>query len=157
MERVADSIEAQFQDKLATQNIAAERQALERFARQLEDLGNSYHEVARQGTEVLNTVDASSSRLADLFLETMASIQFQDVTRQELDEAAAALSSLDRHLARVCERLGNPGQAAESLPSLTDRLDDSRTDNRSSPPLLDPPAFLRGTAATAGGPAVELF
>jgi methyl-accepting chemotaxis protein len=157
MERVADSIEAQFQDKLATQNIAAERQALERFARQLEGLGNSYHEVTRQGTEVLNTVDASSLRLADLFLETMASIQFQDVTRQELDRAAAALSSLDRHMTRICERLGNPGQADAALPLLEDRA--ACLDTRDAPTAQRPgqPSFLHDAAVAAGGPAVELF
>jgi methyl-accepting chemotaxis protein len=153
MEQVASSIEFQFQDKLAHSSIDGEQQALERFAQQLEAVGASYHEVTLQGSRMLETIETSSARLAELFLEAQASVQFQDVTRQQLQSAATALDHLDQHLALIGERLGAPEQPSPPIPALRDKLEQLQaacvTGFQRSP--------AGGRLAASGGPAVELF
>jgi len=109
---VAEHIEAQFQDKLSNVNLAKERGMLEFFSSQLNELGQSYEELMRHETGVLVQVQQSSSQLATMFMEAQASVQFQDVSRQQIEQAVQALSQLDEHAGLLAERLRayeNPG------------------------------------------------
>ena len=40
-----------------------------------------------------------------MFMDTLASVQFQDVTRQQLEHVGAALRRLDSHAELLAERL----------------------------------------------------
>lgn len=102
---VAEHIEAQFQDKLSNVNLVKERQMLEFFSTQLNELGRSYEDVMRHETEVITKVQESSSQLASMFMEAQASVQFQDVSRQQIEHAVQALSQLDEHAGLLAERL----------------------------------------------------
>lgn len=46
-----------------------------------------------------------NQRLADMFMDVMASVQFQDVTRQQVEQVVDALDRLDRHATLLGERL----------------------------------------------------
>jgi len=102
---VAEHIEAQFQDKLSNVNLVKERQMLEFFSTQLNELGRSYEDVMRHETEVITKVKESSSQLASMFMEAQASVQFQDVSRQQIEHAVQAMSQLDEHAGLLAERL----------------------------------------------------
>ena len=102
---VAKSIETQFQDKLSNVNLNKERELLEYFSNQLNELGHGYEELMRHETDVLAEVQASSTQLAGMFMETQASIQFQDVSRQQIEQAVQALSQLDEHAGLLADRL----------------------------------------------------
>ena len=102
---VAEHIEAQFQDKLSNVNLAKERGMLEFFSGQLNELGESYEELMRHEAGVLAQVVESSSQLAQMFMEAQASVQFQDVSRQQIEQVMKALSQLDEHASLLSERL----------------------------------------------------
>lgn len=102
---VAEHIETQFQDKLSNVNLAKERQLLEFFSTQLNELGRSYEELMRHESEVLYQVQESSSQLASMFMEAQASVQFQDVSRQQIEQVVHALSQLDEHAGLLATRL----------------------------------------------------
>jgi methyl-accepting chemotaxis protein len=102
---VAEHIEAQFQDKLSNVNLAKERGMLEFFSGQLNELGESYEELMRHEAGVLAQVVESSSQLAQMFMEAQASVQFQDVSRQQIEQVMQALSQLDEHANLLSERL----------------------------------------------------
>jgi methyl-accepting chemotaxis protein len=105
IQAVADSIEGQFEEKLSKDNAASEREALESFATQLDDLGRSYKEVTEHGAGVMATITESSRQLADMFMSALASVQFQDVTRQQIEQVVDALNRLDGHSTMLAERL----------------------------------------------------
>jgi methyl-accepting chemotaxis protein len=105
MNRVAESITSRFQDKLAHTHIEREREALHRFSTQLEDLGNSYQEVTRHESQVVATIRDSSRELGQMFMDALSSVQFQDVTRQQIEQVSAALDRLDTHAGELAERL----------------------------------------------------
>ncbi len=124
IEAVTAAIEQQFKDKLDHSNIQAEREALERFSTQLSELGTHYQEMAKHDTAVLAEVQTSSQALAKMFVDTLASVQFQDVTRQQIDHVIQALNRLDEHCALLAERLAALSDPNFELRPLSSHLDE---------------------------------
>ncbi len=137
---VAESIEVQFQDKLSNLNLSKERSLLDFFSKQLGELGASYELVMRHENRVLAQIRDSSQQLAAMFMEAQASVQFQDVSRQQIEQVMQALSRLDGHAGMLAERLrafDDPGfkyePIAEHLQALYSRyvMESQRTTHQS--------------------------
>ena len=155
---VADSIEAQFEDKLSHDNAKSESAALESFADQLDDLGKSYREVTEHEAAVVATINESSQQLAGMFMSALASVQFQDVTRQQIEQVIDALNRLDGHSSMLAIRLGQMEDPHFALQPLSEHLDqiyssyvmDSQRDTHHN-------ATKSGATAAKTGPKIELF
>ena len=155
---MARSIETQFQDKLETENIEAERAALQSFAQQLEDLGKSYREVTQHETDVLVNVKQSSEKLADMFMNALASVQFQDVTRQQIEQVIDALNRFDGHAKLLVDRLEQFGNPDFVMQPLSEHLEELyRNYVMTSQRTTHKEALHQGGATEAQGPKVELF
>jgi methyl-accepting chemotaxis protein len=102
---VAESIRQQFQDKLSHSDINEERAALTQFAAQLSTLGNGYQQLLEHDMHVLSTVKDSSNELGRMFMDVLASVQFQDITRQQIEQVLKALSKLDDHCDTLSKRI----------------------------------------------------
>lgn len=109
---VISSIEQQFKQKLANNHVEEEKKALSQFASQLAHLGQGYRELLEHDRGVLETVQKSSQDLASMFMDTLASVQFQDIVRQQIEQVLKALDILDKH----CETLAQNLDAAEHSP-----------------------------------------
>ena len=103
--QVAENIRQQFQDKLAHSNVDAERAALTEFSTQLTNLGNGYQTLLAHDMNTLQTVKESSSELAGMFMDVLASVQFQDITRQQIEIVLKAMSKLDDHAETLARRI----------------------------------------------------
>ena len=102
---VTTTIDAQLQDKLAQSHIETEQTTLARFADQLGRLGGSYAQLTQREGEMLERIRSSSTRLAQMFMETMASVQFQDITRQQIEQVIKGLEAIDAHAQDVARLL----------------------------------------------------
>ncbi|WP_428826649.1 methyl-accepting chemotaxis protein [Azonexus sp. IMCC34842] len=102
---VAETIRLQFQDKLAHSNVAAEQSALTEFSSQLGHLGNGYQTLLEHELNVLSTVKQSSADLARMFMDVLASVQFQDITRQQIEQVTKGLNKLDSHCETLAQRI----------------------------------------------------
>lgn len=102
---VASSIREQFQDKLAHSNVQAERAALLEISNQLTHLGQGYQQLLDHDRNVLSTVQHASSELARMFMDALASVQFQDITRQQIEIVCNALKKLDNHAKQLSQRI----------------------------------------------------
>ena len=102
---VAESIRQQFQDKLSHSDINEERAALTRFATQLSTLGTGYQQLMEHDLHVLGTVKESSRELGRMFMDVLASVQFQDITRQQIEQVLKALNKLDEHCNTLSQRI----------------------------------------------------
>ena len=155
---VADSIEGQFEEKLSKDNASSEREALESFATQLDDLGRSYKEVTEHGAGVMATITESSRQLADMFMSALASVQFQDVTRQQIEQVVDALNRLDSHSTMLAERLAQLEDPAFELQPLAAHLDQIYSNYVMDSQRNTHNSVTRGEASgSSGGPKVELF
>lgn len=158
IQTVADSIEAQFEDKLSNNSASAEHDVLVSFAAQLDELGNSYSEVTARETEIMSTINGSSQQLADMFLSALASVQFQDVTRQQLEQVVDALNRLDGHATLLAARLEQIEEPSAELQPLSVHLDELYSsyvmDSQRSTHLT---ATGSKAAQDASQPKIELF
>jgi len=159
IQQVALSIESQFQQKLAHSNIEAEREALQSFSGQLNELGRDYQEMSKHDAEVLAKVREASQELSAMFMDALASVQFQDVTRQQIEQVIGALQRLDGHASLLANRLAQFDQPNFELRPLAQHLDEIYSGYvMSSQRDTHHQALHGGTAASGGdGPKVELF
>jgi len=115
---VAAMIESQLQDRLKKAAPEQERTALSAFAAQLGELGASYEHMLRSQTITLDTMRDSSGKLSAMFMDALASVQFQDVTRQQIEH-----TGLDRHLDVLAERLEQSENPTFAYTPLAEHLD----------------------------------
>ncbi len=162
IQQVAMSIESQFKDKLAHSNIQAEREALISFSSQLNDLGRNYQEMTAHDAAVLAEVRDSSQSLSAMFMDALASVQFQDVTRQQIEQVINALERLDGHAVLLADRLAafdDPNFEFRPLSAHLDEIYSSYVMNsqRDSHHSSLKSGVTAGNANDTSGPKVELF
>ncbi|KAI5912782.1 methyl-accepting chemotaxis protein [Thauera sp. 2A1] len=121
---VASTIETQLQQKLSTTDLETERAALGQFAEQLAELGRSYEDILHTQSSAMETVRASSEELAAMFMDALASVQFQDVTRQQIEHTGDALRRLDEHLGILAARLEHGDQPDAAYTPMAQHLDE---------------------------------
>jgi len=102
---VAKSIEDQFRNKLEHSNIQQQKEVLENFSKHLDSMGSNYHKLMKRDEETLANLGVTSQKLSTMFMDVLASIQFQDVTRQQIEQVQKALTRLDTHVAQMVEMM----------------------------------------------------
>jgi len=120
---VANTIEGELQAKLSSVNLESEKDALGKFANQLSELGGRYEHLMQHQGSVIDTVGQCSEDLATMFMEALASVQFQDVTRQQIEQISAALVRLDEHLSHLGSRLAQVENPDYQYTPLAEHLD----------------------------------
>ena len=98
---VAKAIEEQFRNKLENSSIQQQKEVLENFSRHLDSMGSNYHRLMKRDEETLAHLSNTSQKLSSMFMDVLASIQFQDVTRQQIEQVQKALTRLDTHIAQM--------------------------------------------------------
>ncbi len=104
---VTKTIEEQFKDKLANTTLDDQKTMLENFTKHLDNMGANYKRLMQRDEELLTELNSTSHTLASMFMEVLASIQFQDVTRQQIEQVQNALNRLDAHVAQLVEMMRN--------------------------------------------------
>lgn len=122
IQSVAETIEAQLSAKLSHLNVDKERTTLSQFADQLDELGVSYEVMLAHEQAVIENVRAGADELSRMFMEAMASVQFQDVTRQQIEHTAESLRRLDDHMASLADRLAQMDNPSFHYTPLAERL-----------------------------------
>lgn len=156
---VAGNIEQQFQDKLSNVNLEKEKQLLDYFSSQLSELGSSYESLMKHDADVLAEVRRSSAELAAMFIEAQASVQFQDVTRQQIEHVIEALQQLDVHAEALAGCLQTEHPAPGAYEPLSQQLEKlySRYVMEQQRASHDASLQRQSASVAATGPRVELF
>lgn len=102
---VAQTIEEQFRNKLEHSKVDQQKVVLESFTRHLDSMGSNYHQLIVRDEKLLEHLNKTSQTLSSMFMEVLANIQFQDVTRQQIEQIQKALTSLDAHIAQLVEMM----------------------------------------------------
>ncbi len=161
IDRVVNTIESKFRAQLDQSISNAEEDALRTVVVQFGEVSQNYNELLAHEGRMLSVIRESSGQLGAMFMDTMASVQFQDVTRQQVGHVIEALERLDEHVLKLSACLSGQG-AVGDIPAMTeqiDRLFESYVMQRER----DEHARRSGRAAPAAssgasdGPAVELF
>ena len=160
IDRVVSTIESKFSAQLDQSITNAEESALRTVAEQFHEVSDSYAQLLEHENRILGVFRESSHRLADMFMETMASVQFQDVTRQQVGHVIEALERLDEHVRKLSDCLNDRTSVAD-IPAMTeqiDRLFESYVMQREREEHERRSGLVSSRAqSSSDGPAVELF
>ncbi|MEK6532152.1 MAG: methyl-accepting chemotaxis protein [Deltaproteobacteria bacterium] len=85
MVQMADEIETQFANKLNQQTHVQESGLLKSLEAQLNNLMESYRELDNLNAQTIQKVRFASTQMAKEVMELLSQIQFQDITRQQLE------------------------------------------------------------------------
>ncbi len=109
--QMIETVETEFSDKLSDEDRAREQDMLAAVDDQLGSMGALEEQCSLLHQEALRAIQERSRRVADLVLDTLGQVQFQDVTRQRVEQVVAALEGIDRNLERLVEamRTRDPG------------------------------------------------
>ena len=157
---VAGSIEEQFHEKLSNTKLEQEKGVLEKFASQLTEMEKRYSELVSQQNNVLSTISGSSNRLADMFVQAMASVQFQDVVRQQLEHVGHAVNRLDQHARQLADALRHPeepGRFPEPLAKHLNQMFDGYVMDAQRVAHSRSTGVEVAAASKDDGPKIELF
>jgi methyl-accepting chemotaxis protein len=102
---------------MAGERLVAERSGFESVSTSIGELTENLGRLVGHQRDVLKRARQESNAIATLILNLIGAIQFQDITRQQLDQVAAALLSLSRHTdeLRDCLEGFGPNESFESL------------------------------------------
>jgi methyl-accepting chemotaxis protein len=102
---VAEAIDSQFRNKLENSSVKKQQEVLERFSKHLDSMGINYQKMMKRDEETLTHIGNASQTLSSMFMEVLAGIQFQDVTRQQIEQVQQALTRLDTHVSQVVKMM----------------------------------------------------
>ena len=102
---VVTSIEDQFRTKLDLSSVDQQKQVLENFTTHLQTMGNNYHHLMQRDALLQGKLNTSSQTMSSMFMDVLANIQFQDVTRQQIEQVQHALDRLDSHIKQLVEMM----------------------------------------------------
>ena len=117
-------IEAQLKNKQENSSVEEERTTLETFAEQLETLGQNYEQLTSREKEMLERISTSSAKLAGMFMDAMSSVQFQDITRQQIEQIIAGIERIDAHTLGIAGALERAESHEEANPFIKPLKDD---------------------------------
>ena len=123
---VAAIIERQHQDKVNQARIEEEQHTLETFAIQLESLDQNYRQMVAHEKSVIAQISDSSEHLATMFVDALASVQFQDITRQQIEQVIEGIELIDSHARIVADAFQSDRRETMTradIPSLKDKFD----------------------------------
>jgi methyl-accepting chemotaxis protein len=111
---VVTSIESQFRAKLDLSSVDQQKQVLENFTLHLQSMGNNFQHLMKRDALLQGKLNTSSQTMSSMFMDVLASIQFQDVTRQQIEQVQHALDRLDSHVKQMVEMMQSKDFSAES-------------------------------------------
>jgi methyl-accepting chemotaxis protein len=119
---VTQTIENQFRNKLENDNIAHQKASLEKFSKHLELLSQNYKNLMIHDEAMNAQLGETSQKLSNMFMDVLAGIQFQDVTRQQIELVQNSLNHLEIHIVKLVEAMNN--RTPPSSPSIKSHLDE---------------------------------
>ncbi|MBI5409559.1 MAG: hypothetical protein HZA14_09370 [Nitrospirae bacterium] len=115
---MAKRIETQFADRLVNRSNEKETELLKNLEAQLLNLGNSYEQLDGFKQLIIEQVEISSRKVATKIMELLANIQFQDITRQQIELVIRCMSDIEAYIEdlKVCINKFVPCEPSCSLP-----------------------------------------
>lgn len=108
--QMVETIQEQFREELDEGMQDHEQQMLDKIAGQLEHLGSGYLQLINQHGELVEEMLNVSERFKDLVIKALSSIQFQDVSRQQIEQVIHGLECLSKSDLALLDLLEKPSE-----------------------------------------------
>lgn len=105
---VTETIQIQIDKKMNKAALKTETDMLTRLELQLNALSDSYRLIDHLNNQILESVGFSANEVSEKILQLLASIQFQDITRQQMEQVQKTQGQIDNYINNVLECISNP-------------------------------------------------
>jgi methyl-accepting chemotaxis protein len=96
--QMAKNIEQQFAEKLSEHSHKQEEAVLRTLEMQLTALADSYRLLDHLNRQVFEQVGASADEVSTRILNMLANVQFQDITRQQIEQVQLCLTKINEYV-----------------------------------------------------------
>ena len=99
--QMSKDIETQFAEKLNNQTQSEEAERLKKLNAQLLAMEMEYRAMQELNTQILQQIYAGNTTVSQKVLDALSNIQFQDITRQQIEHIVRAVIHSDDYLKKV--------------------------------------------------------
>lgn len=107
IEKAINMVEKQMAHMLDQDKIEKENNKLQQYAKGLTTLSGTYSELEALNTEVLAQMEYGSAQAKNLVVDTFASVQFQDITRQRIEQVQQSHQQINQYITDLQNNIGN--------------------------------------------------
>lgn len=156
---VTSTIEDQFRVKLEQSNIEKQRVVLENLSRHLGSMGTNYHKLMQRDEEMLGRLGGTSQKLSAMFMDVLGNIQFQDITRQQIEQVQKAITRIDTHIAELVSMMHSKDfRNTSTIKEHLDQIYDGYVmEKQRDVHIAAMGGALQPNCAALGGAKIELF
>jgi len=101
IEKAVEMVRLQMEHIFNEDQEEQENARLNQFASELSNMTNTYSELETLNQSILDKMSRNSEQIQQLIIETFAQLQFQDITRQRLEQIKNAHEIIDQHIEDV--------------------------------------------------------
>ncbi|MEI6209599.1 MAG: methyl-accepting chemotaxis protein [Desulfuromonadales bacterium] len=157
IKEMGNLINAQFTTKLSSDNSAEETERLSRLRGQLVSLEESVRHVQGSVVSTVQSLRDKSDVINSMVVQTMGTIQFQDITRQKIEHVNMIMDELSANLGRISGQI-----SAQGFDPLLIREEILRFEKIFDSYVMDDQRRIHGKAVGKGAaasslPSIELF
>ncbi len=105
--QMAKNIEQQFAEKLSEHSHKQEEAVLRTLEMQLTALADSYRLLDHLNRQVFEQVGASADEVSTRILNMLANVQFQDITRQQIEQVQRCLTEINNYVKMLSDCILN--------------------------------------------------
>jgi len=115
--RMVETVESQFAEHLDARQERREAALLGEVEAQMVRLGEGYEQIESLNEEIVRAFQGRSRQVAELVMEALAGVQFQDVVRQRLEQVCEEMARMRAHLEACARSLAGEGDASDGPPA----------------------------------------
>lgn len=157
IKEMANLINSQFATKLSSDHSSEETERLSLLRGQLVSLEESVRHVQGSVVATVQSLRDKSDAINSMVVQTMGTIQFQDITRQKIEHVNMIMDELSANLGRIAGEFGEQGFDPARI-----REEILRFESIFDSYVMDDQRRIHGNAVGSGAaasslPAIELF
>lgn len=117
---MTNTIQMLFDEKMNKAVFKKEADLLRKLELQLTAISDSYRLIDHLNRQILESIGLSADEVSKKILELLANIQFQDITRQQMDQVQKTLWQVDNYIASLLDYINNPESCGciDDMPNL---------------------------------------
>lgn len=161
---VGSSIRMELSERMGLRDAEQQIQEFKAIADQLQATGQDFHRLASYVITFTQSLDHGSAEVHRLVMSLLGELQFQDITRQQMEQVTSSLKCLDEHLQALAAQLPDALISPIAIDDVTQQLDRlfegyAMESQRETHRTMTGDAYAGSTSqpSTGDAPRIELF
>lgn len=154
---MSETVEKNLSAIVSDLRFSAEADHIQRIAEDLSAMNAAFEEVSSYLSRITGESYRAMDQIHQGIIEVLGQMQFQDISRQQIEQVQKALAMLDEHFATVARVLASRESDDDVWPPLSERVEALRISYVMHGQHRTHDAVLGRETATETRPAIELF